>query len=271
MKLFVFDHGIESINKSDFIADCDKGTIHNRNPKTTWIDIPLHSFLIEQEKGLILFDTGCDPNWQENWPEVLFEISPFTTTPQHMIHNRLSQLGYTPNDVNTVVLSHLHYDHAGGTDIFKNANIYVNEAEFRNTMSNFVLGEDLGFRLPTDINRMINAKLNWHLVPNSITQVMLTEGVKILNLGSGHAWGMLALDISLEKSGKKLLVSDAIYLEENIASGIKTPSVVYDTVGYVRTAKFLVEYAKENNAEILFGHDINTFNRLVKSDKGFYE
>lgn len=42
----------------------------------------------------------------------------------------------------------------------------------------------------------------------------LVDGVKVLNFGSGHAWGMIGLEIETEELGTIILASDAIYTKE---------------------------------------------------------
>jgi N-acyl homoserine lactone hydrolase len=42
----------------------------------------------------------------------------------------LAKLGYTPDDIDIVVLTHLHFDHAGNFNVFPNAEIIVQRVEF---------------------------------------------------------------------------------------------------------------------------------------------
>ena len=42
----------------------------------------------------------------------------------------LAKTGFRPEDVDTLVLTHLHFDHAGNFDAFPNARIYVQRREY---------------------------------------------------------------------------------------------------------------------------------------------
>jgi N-acyl homoserine lactone hydrolase len=44
-------------------------------------------------------------------------------------HEVLAKLGFTPADVDTVVLTHLHFDHAGNVEAFPNATVFVQRCE----------------------------------------------------------------------------------------------------------------------------------------------
>ena len=49
--------------------------------------------------------------------------------------SRLSTLGVRPEEIDHVVVSHLHFDHAGGLQFFPHATIYVQETELRFAVS----------------------------------------------------------------------------------------------------------------------------------------
>jgi N-acyl homoserine lactone hydrolase len=53
----------------------------------------------------------------------------------------LAKLGYTPADVDVVVLTHLHFDHAGNFNVFPNAEIIVQRVEFE-TWKTVIAGMD---------------------------------------------------------------------------------------------------------------------------------
>ncbi len=271
MKMYVLDNGSQILDKSFLVAGCTSATTDNKNPDTIWQEIPIRSFLIDHPDGKIVFDTGCSPDFASKWPEFIHKQSPYRVTEEQIFLNRLAQLQVKPEDVQKVVMSHLHVDHAGNLSAFKNAEIFVNNDEFTTTLRNYVRGTDLDVHVPVDIEAFIAAKLNWRPVMPEEKEVPIAEGVTVLNLGSGHSWGMLGLRVDLKNSGTFLLVADALYLQENLGPPIKTPGIIHDSLGFVRTAKFLGDYAKKHHATILFGHDMAQFKTLKKSPAEYYD
>src|SRR5699024_6150286 len=97
------------------------------------------------------------------------------------------------------------------------------------------------------------------------------EGVKILNFGCGHAWGMLGLLVELEVIVSVILVSDANYTYESLGRPLKAPGIIYDSIVWSRSVVRIKRLAKENNADIWFGHDSDQFAEFRKTTEGYYE
>lgn len=271
MKFYILDNGWETLDKSYFIAGANAGTASNKNPVNEWIDIPIQAYLIKSEYGNILFDTGCDVEWKKNWPAFIPEQSPYYVTEEQYLLNRLQQLGLGPEDIQYVIISHLHVDHAGNLFHFTDSEVYVNENELLQTLKGYVTNRELDVHVPSDIKRFVDAELNWKTLGNDIEEYQLIPGVTILNWGSGHSFGMLGMKVELENTGNLLVVADAIYCRENIEPEIKVPGILYDSLGYKRTAKKIIEYARKTNSKIIFGHDMEQFQTLIKSDEGYYD
>lgn len=272
MKMYVLDNGIEVLDKAIFIADYSIANIYNKDPKHEWIDIPIHSFLIQHDGGYILYDTGGDIDWEKNWPPAIKDNSPYIFTEEQYFPNALARLGVKPEDVHTVVMSHLHADHAGNLHMFKNAKVYVNNEELVTTLRQYALRDDLNVHIPADIEACLDARLDWRPVMENEKEIELVPGVKILNFGSGHSWGMLGLHVALPSGRNFLIVADAIYFSENIKDGrIRPPNIIYDSLGYHRTVNFILDYAEKHGAQLLYGHDIAQFKTLTLSDQGYYD
>jgi glyoxylase-like metal-dependent hydrolase (beta-lactamase superfamily II) len=97
--------------------------------------LPIPAFLIEHPNaGLVLVDTGFHPS-------VAVDERPFgrlgglifkdlEMTPEQAVPGQMRERGFDPDDVRTVVLTHLHADHASGISQFPNATFVLSEAEW---------------------------------------------------------------------------------------------------------------------------------------------
>lgn len=94
-----------------------------------------HTLLIETEQGLVLIDTGMGlqdvhhPKERINgfFRKILRPILQENET----AHYQIMQLGFKPEDVRHIVLTHLDFDHAGGIDDFPNATVHLLDSELK--------------------------------------------------------------------------------------------------------------------------------------------
>src|ERR1700680_768989 len=101
------------------------------------LDVSDEGFLVNTGKQLILVDAGAGTWWGGG---VLGHLA-----------GSLRSAGYTPEEVDIVLLTHLHSDHAGGLTtqdgkrVFPNADVYVAKAE-----SDFWLSPEIAAKAPKD-------------------------------------------------------------------------------------------------------------------------
>jgi N-acyl homoserine lactone hydrolase len=261
MKLYVFDNGKAPDTPRELLvntgAPLDPTDI---NP------IPCMSFLIDHpDAGLILYDTG--------WSRSERHHRPWSIADEKNVISRLAQLGYVPEDINILILSHLHHDHSGFVEHFKNARIIVSDREFTAVAREYALGhlqEHGGLYIKSDVDAWYSAGLNWDLVPDGETVVKVADGVELLHLGPGHCYGILCLAVHLPKSGTIVVASDVIYCQENIGTPAYPPRVMLDKDGYQRDIDAILDYVRAHDATLWFGHDMRQFNTLKKSTEGYY-
>ena len=263
MRMFLLNCGIMKFPNSIIIRN---ETTQNSADKL--VSVPIAAFLIEHDDGWILFDTGCDPNgmkgsWPENYRQIPFE--------EKYLPESLDALNIRADDIQTVVASHLHFDHAGCLHLFKKARIYVSQSELEKMMYAYENKRDLNAHLESDIRNMIQADLTWETISSDVKTFKLADGVTIINLGSGHSWGILGLMIELPVSGNYFLISDAIYTKENHGPPQKLPSMLCDEDGYRNSVNLIEEYASKNNATIFYGHDVEQFTTLFEKTNGCME
>src|SRR5262249_32326491 len=98
-----------------------------------WIWAPIPAFLIEhQSAGLVLVDTAMRASVEVDPKQTLGRIGAMANRCRNIdggIPERLRDLGHEPFDVATVVMTHLHYDHASGLVEFPQATFVVDRRE----------------------------------------------------------------------------------------------------------------------------------------------
>lgn len=273
-KLFVLDTGRMRMDKGFMVAMHNPASVQNPNPPAEFIEFPVYAVLIDHPDGKILFDTGCNPEGMGvngRWPEGVQQLFPFYASEECYLINRLEQLKVRPEEIKYVVASHLHLDHAGCLELFTNATIIVHETELANTMKTYAMTKNMGAYVWADVDAWVKNDLSWRTIRPKEEEVPLVDGVKILNFGSGHAWGMLGLHVQLPGTGGIILASDAVYSAQNYGPPVMIPGIIYDSVGYVNTVERIKEYAARTRSQVWFGHDSEQFNGFIKSTEGCYE
>ncbi|MDR2355084.1 MAG: N-acyl homoserine lactonase family protein [Clostridiales Family XIII bacterium] len=257
MKVYVLENGmnIDSI-KNDLIS-CD-------DPNERF-NFPSWTVLIRHAEGNILFDAACHRDPARQLPFIMENLH--MTEEDDPVY-RIRQLGLAPEDIGTILLSHMHPDHFGYIDKFPNAEIIVSDDEFTYMMRDYALNR---FPFTKDFAYFIEKKLKWRLFPSDEKSQKLMEGVTIMNFGRGHSYGMLGLLLELPKSGNKLLISDTIYSSENVGPPLRKPGICRDMENWLRSMAYVLALAKERDAEIWYGHDLAQFETLIKSTEGYYE
>jgi glyoxylase-like metal-dependent hydrolase (beta-lactamase superfamily II) len=271
MKMHILDLGRMYVDESAFVAGIRGGTLRDPNPVARWIEFPVTATLVETGDGYVLYDTGC--NIRESViPDDEDTPSPFVSGEDVILPTRLKDMGVDPSEVKRVVLSHLHCDHAGYLYLFKNAEIIVAENEFANAMKVYGLrGFGPGPYKYADFNEFLAAGLNWRLLPDDFKEYDVADGVKAVTFGSGHTFSMTGFFVSLPKSGNFLFSADALYCSKNLGPPVRIPGLIFDSVGYVKSANFIAEYAKKHDAKIIFGHDLEQFMTLKRAPEACYE
>jgi len=253
-----------------YILDCGRlcgpksGLFANASPDEI-AEIPVYSVLLKHPEGNVLFDAGLHRDQSRQAP-FLYESA--RVTDEDHIQKRLAGIGVSPADINYVVLSHLHADHSGYIEIFPNAEICVSENEFTCAVKQYALGENPDGK---DVAYWISRKLRWKLIPDASKTFELYPGITIISLGPGHSFGMQALLIDFEKTGKVILCADACYTIYHFEPPRVASGIVYDAEGYNASLDLLADLAKTENATIWFGHDLEQFQTFIKSTEGFYE
>jgi N-acyl homoserine lactone hydrolase len=110
--------------------------------------LPIYAWLIEHPEGLILVDTGetarvAEPGYFPRWHPYFRLGLRESVEPEDEIGPRLRELGFSPDDVRTVVLTHFHTDHAGGLAHFPRSEILSSRVDYEHSRG--LAGKARGF------------------------------------------------------------------------------------------------------------------------------
>ena len=160
---------------------------------------PFTPTLINTGNHLVLFDTG-NGNLRHG-----VGVGDFSGMPESNLCKHLASIGYRPEDIDIVVITHGHPDHIGGLmiedqPVFKNARYVFGADEF----NYWTRGENIRER--RKINRELFMKLAAPLAEKSTFINPGDEVVPGINAidASGHSFGQIAYHI--ESSGKQLVI-----------------------------------------------------------------
>ena len=94
--------------------------------------------LIETNEGLALVDTGFGVNDFLRPGRLMRFFTTAMRSPREVSQTAIYQiqrLGYKPTDVQNIIMTHLHLDHAGGLPDFPHAKVHLYEPEYQHIVS----------------------------------------------------------------------------------------------------------------------------------------
>ncbi len=268
-KFYILDNGYLELDKNQMVANSNIGTLDNKNPPAQWIQIPVYCVLINNpDKGWILFDTGCHPDGMNGrWSPMSHKVAPYYHTEDQLLVNQLASVGLTPSDIETVVLSHMHCDHAGGLYLFKDsADVYVNKEDFMKALLLVYSSQDPNATGGTCKADVIEPVQKYHFLDNK--DIEFAPGVELL-FTPGHTAGLMALMIHLEKE-TYIFPVDSLNMALNYGPPVRLSGVTVDSKSCFESIEKIRELENKYKAKVIFAHDIEQF-RTLRLAPEYYE
>jgi glyoxylase-like metal-dependent hydrolase (beta-lactamase superfamily II) len=265
---------IFKINTPEF--KIDGGAYFGVVPKMIWekqypadennmCEAACRSLLIDDGSRIFLVDTGIGNKLSGGLAE-----SYFVNNNEDLVKN-INAAGYGCEDITDVILTHLHFDHCGGTTkinnatgeiepVFPNAIHYISEAQWNNALN------------PNYRERSSYERENFEILSDSGKLKLITENTKIscnieLRLFSGHTCGLM---LPVINTGNKILffAGDLIPAKASIPLAWISAYDVLPLTSIEEKIQ-LLEEAVINNWILMFQHDYyNECCTLQKTAKG---
>ena len=234
MKLYVFGSAKMHVP--------DRGMMSGR-PNGKPVTIPVPFYLIVHPKGLALFDTGMN---LDNWPPHYKQDG--EQRADQMIDKQLDELGYGPDDVKYVIMSHLRLDHAGGMPLFPKATFIVRKSELRAAwwperfQVHYILKDCFSTRNFNFIE--LNDEENFGL---------FLDGSAVCIDTKGHSQGHQSVVLNLPNSGTIVLPADTAAKAEILDESV-LPAIVWNAEAAMRSL-VKIQHMKNEGSMVLMAHD----------------
>lgn len=265
----------------------DGGAMFGNAPKAVWknwvevddqnrIDLACRALLIKDEdpetgkSRHVLLEVGVGAFFEPKLKQRFGIVES-----QHVLLESLAELGLSHLDIDIIVLSHLHFDHAGGLLsewqenkkselLFPNATIlFGKEAWIRSIQPHF---RDRASFLPELVN-LLKERENVEIIDSDRSR-LLGDDYRF-HLSNGHTPGMLLTEVTMP-SGPVVFCADLIPGEAWVHLPI--------TMGYDRFAELVIDEKEKfladmlaRNGRLFFTHDSQTaIGRIAKNEQNKY-
>jgi glyoxylase-like metal-dependent hydrolase (beta-lactamase superfamily II) len=259
----------------------DGGAMFGHVPKALWsrwlpaddqnrVALHCRALLIQEPHRNILLETGIgaffDPALKERYG---------VEEPQHVLLDSLAAQGLSHTDIDIVVLSHLHFDHAGGlldawqkdqppSLLFPKAQYLVSQGAWERAQHPHL--RDRASFLPA-LHLLLEASQRLHLVEGE-THPLLGPGYCFL-YSDGHTPAMMHTVVSMP-AGPVIFAADLIpgtsWLHLPICMGYdRAPEQL------IQEKKTLLEWILQENGRLFYTHDPNiAISRVMLDEKGHF-
>ena len=251
-ELFAVRYGTVAgrIRSDNFIIAPEQPTDPHDGP------MPLDYFVwaIVNENRTIVVDTGFERSEGDKRRRII----------KHLPREGLEIIGIDASKVEDVIITHLHYDHAGTLDDFPAAKFHLQESEMNYATGKHMCHEPFGHAYAPDhvcamVRRVFNGRVVFHDGAREIA-----PGISVHWIG-GHTAGVQCVRV-LTKRGWVVLASDASHFYENM-EGIAPFPIVYSAADMVQGYATMRDLAASPK-HIIPGHDPMVMERYPLAKSG---
>ena len=220
-------------------------------PKGEKINIAMVIWLIRGGGRNILFDSGYHRDTFLKY---------FPSTEYIRPDEAIKLAGMQPEEITDIVISHSHWDHLGGIDLFPKANVWIQKEEYRYyTGDAWQPGGHHGGIDPEDVQQLVklNTEGRIHLVDGDNVEIF--PGIRAYT-GARHTYASQYLRV--EGTPPFVLASDNCYLYRNLAEHKASATFSdADHAANIENQERMIQLAGGNPDRVIPGHDAAQFQK----------
>ncbi|WP_338312233.1 N-acyl homoserine lactonase family protein [Bradyrhizobium sp. TM239] len=233
--------GVEKL----YVLNCGEGTAGDISRWTPGLnegktmDFVDSCYLVKHSKGWFLWDTGIADS-VASMPNGLVPADPKAVTWRRpkTLASQLEQLGVKPDDVKVMAVSHTHPDHTGNVELFPQATLYVQKAEYDWPGAN----NAPRFKPSHPVELLTGDK------------DVFGDGSVTILATPGHTPGHQSLLVKLPKTGAVVLSGDAVHFRDNWDNR-RVPSMNVDKDQSAASMQKIAETLGREKAQLWINHD----------------
>jgi glyoxylase-like metal-dependent hydrolase (beta-lactamase superfamily II) len=219
------------------------------------MDIALMVWLIKRTDGrMVLVDAGFyRDKFMQRWKPADY-VKP---------SDAVRAAGVRPEDITDVIVSHVHWDHMDGIDLFPNAYVWIQREEYDHHVDD--RGRSLDRAADSlDADMLVAMKRNGrvHMVNGDDKEII--PGIRVYT-GGKHTFASQYVSVATAE-GTVVLASDNAYLYENLANHAAIAQTL-DAASNLRAQDRMKQLASELRL-IVPGHDPEVFVRFPTPGRG---
>jgi glyoxylase-like metal-dependent hydrolase (beta-lactamase superfamily II) len=238
---------------------------------TGMFDIPMLYTLIVSapgtaERRIIAVDTGFGVTGFSSAEGTLSDLFTDIEWPDIV----LGKIGFKPADVDTVVLTHMHADHAGNVVSFPNAKVFVQREEYegwkRVRAGTEIRSNQLGSWALSSINWDNFDEFDAAIASSRVTLLEgdreIAPGITCRLASQSHTFGSQWVEVNTS-SGPHIVAGDCVYWYANIEKMWPPGYIQGNPWNVVKVLEKMSDVVGPNLPRVVPGHDMEVFKRNV--------
>lgn len=171
----------------------------------------------------------------------------------------VAQAGVKPEEVTDIIITHMHWDHADGIDLFPRARIWIQKDELSYYAGEAWQKEDThGGIDPEDVQTLVRFNTEGRVGMVNGDHQEILPGI-FCYTGGKHTWQSQYVSVNA-KDGTVVVASDNLYLYENLEKHLPIGSTL-DAASNLRAQDRMKQIASDRKF-IVPGHDMKVFEKF---------
>jgi glyoxylase-like metal-dependent hydrolase (beta-lactamase superfamily II) len=180
----------------------------------------------------------------------------------------LAGVNVKPEDITDIIITHPHWDHIGGIDLYPNAKVWIQEEDYTDFVAKRKDPEALGFN-KKDIQKVLDRKAKGSIAIINMhgkKDQDILPGITVVLTGSQHTPGSQYVSANNGKQNV-IIASDNCKYYRNITNMLSSPATS-DQKAYIRNLRWMKLFTGGDTDLLIPGHDPLVFTKykLVAKD-----